>query len=152
MHSRLALLAAALFVAGCAPDPQLGTFNFNMTGTDTETAPRNMATSVTGNGTFSVTTGKTVDYIVTLSQVDTAPCVLDADLTEKKDAIVITAGQKCTFNYSGGSVTATLTSGSLTGSEKGETAAVNVSYTYAGQVIGINFAGTGTRAYSGSRR
>lgn len=145
-------LAAVFALSACAPDPLLGTFNFNMTGTDTETAPRNMSTSTTGNGTFSVTTGKAVDYLVTLAQVDTSPCVLDADRNDKGDAIVITAGQKCTFAYAGGTATATLTSGSISASEKGETASVNVSYTYAGSVIGINYAGTGTRTYAGSRR
>ena len=40
----------------------------------------------------------------------------------------------------------------ISASEKGETASVNVSYTYAGSVIGINYAGTGTRTYAGSRR
>jgi hypothetical protein len=153
MHMRFALLAAALAVVGCAPDPHLGTFNFNMTGTDTESAPRmNMATSVTAAGTFAITTGKDADYVLTLSHADTAPCVLDADLTEKKDAIVITTGQKCTFPYSGGSATATLTSGSITASEKGETASINVNYSYAGTVLGIAFAGNGTRTYAGSRR
>jgi hypothetical protein len=149
---RIAATLLVLSLAGCAPDPVLGTFTFNMTGTDTESAPRSQTNSTSGGGTFSVTTGKSVDYVVTLSQTDTSPCVLDADKAEKGDAINLAANQKCTFNYSGGTVTATLTTGTLTGSEKGETAAVTVNYTYAGTIIGINFAGTGTRTYSGVRR
>lgn len=150
---RIALLAGFLVVASsCGPDLRIGTFNFNMTGTDTETAPRMMATSTTGSGTFSVTAGTAADYVVTISQTDTSPCVLDADRNEKGDAVTITVGQKCTFNYAGGQATATLTSGSITVSEKGETSSVNVSYSYAGSVIGINYAGNGTRTYAGSRR
>lgn len=150
---RIALLAVfAALASACGPDLMIGTFNFNMTGTDTETAPRTTATSTTGSGTFAITAGKATDYILTLSQTDTTPCVLDADRNEKGDAVVITTGQKCTFNYAGGQATATLTSGSITVSEKGETSSVNVSYSYAGSVIGINYAGNGTRTYAGSRR
>lgn len=145
------LVLVALALTGCAqPDLVPGTFNFTLTGTETETAPRNQITATSGSGT--ITTGKTSDYVITLAQTDATPCVVNADRTEKGDAINITAGQKCTFFFSGGNVTATMSTGTVSVSEKGENATVKVTYTYAGTTIGINFAGTGERTYTGPRR
>ena len=146
----LALLA--LLLTACAPDPVLGTYDFTLTGTETETAPRSQTTASSGTGPMAITTGKTSDYVVTLAQTDATPCVVNADKTEKGDAINITAGQKCTFVFAGGNVTATMTTGTVAVSEKGENATVKVNYTYAGTTFGINFAGTGERTYTGPRR
>lgn len=150
---RTLLLATALFFTACAPPDLLpGTYEFNLTGTETETAPRNQTTMTGGTGYMTVTPGKSVDYLVTLAQSDATPCLVEATRDEKTDVISIKAEQKCTFVFSGGNVTASLTSGTLSGTEKGETATLEVNYTYAGSTFGINFAGTGRRTYAGNRR
>ncbi|MFO0598182.1 MAG: hypothetical protein U0228_22960 [Myxococcaceae bacterium] len=151
---RTALLAlAAVALSACAPDFTLGTFNFQMTGTDTQTAPNSSSSAVSGVGTIAITTGKTVDYVLTLAQSDTDPCVLELTQDEKTRAISINAMQKCTFNYNGGYVNATVTTGTVTpDTMKGETLNVVINYSYAGTVIGINFAGSGMRTYAGTRR
>lgn len=142
----------ALVFTGCAPDYTLGTFDFTLTGTETETAPRSQTTTSTGTGLLAITTGKKADYVLTLAQTDATPCVLEADRTEKGDAVNIVAEQKCTFVFASGSVTATMSSGTVTASEKGETVSLEVSYSYVGTTFGINFAGTGKRTYAGPRR
>jgi hypothetical protein len=139
-------------LSACAPDPMLGSFNFTLNGTETETAPRSQTTTSTGAGTLAVTTGKTVDYVLTVAQTDASPCVLEADRNDKGDVVSITPAQKCTFVFPAGQVTATMTTGTVTVSEKGESLTVNVTYTYAGTTLGINFAGTGSRTYTGPRR
>lgn len=149
---RLALALATLALTACGPDPLVGTFDFNMTGTDTETAPRNQTASVTGAGTLSITPGKTNDYLITLAHTDADPCVLIAEVDQKGQTVSLTAAQKCTFTSGGTTTTATVNSGTVTGSEKGETVSVNVQYSYTATVLGINFAGTGTRTYAGVRR
>lgn len=150
MRSLPALLALALL--GCAPDPVLGTYDFTLTGSETETAPRNQTTATNGTGFLAITTGKAADYVITVAQSDATPCVVDAERTEKGDAINVTAGQKCTFIFGGGNLTATMTSGTVVASEKGENITVKVDYSYTGTTFGINFAGTGTRSYVGPRR
>lgn len=149
---RSLVLASVLCLCACAPDPVLGSFTFTLTGTDTETAPRNQTTPSTGTGTLAITTGKKTDYVVTVAQSDTTPCVLEAEKNDKGDVINIAAGQTCTFTYGTGSVTATMTSGTLKADEKGENATLAVGYSYAGTTFGISFAGTGVRSYAGPRR
>jgi hypothetical protein len=149
---RLALLSLFAALTACAPDPLLGTFTFTLTGTDTETAPRNVTASVTGMGTLAITTGKTVDYVITLSHTDADACVLEADRDQKGETVSLTVGQKCTFTSGAGTTTATLTSGTVTGTEKGETVSIAVNYSYTATALGINFAGTGVRTYAGVRR
>lgn len=150
---RTLLFATALLLSACAPPDMLpGTYEFNMTGTETETAPRNQMTMTSGTGYLTITEGKNVDYLVTLSQSDATPCLVEATRDEKTDVISIKPEQRCTFVFSGGNVTAMLTSGTLSGTEKGETATFEVNYTYSGTTFGINFAGTGRRTYAGNRR
>jgi hypothetical protein len=128
----------------------LGSFNFTMTGSETETAPRTQTTMSTAMGVLTVTTGKTSDYVVVLSQNDTGPCVLEAK--NERNEIVMTSGQQCTFAGGGGTrLTATLTSGSIVRGERGEAITVNVAYTYTAMVV-LNFVGSGTRTYAGTRR
>ena len=149
---RTLLILSAVALCACAPDYTPGTYDFTLTGTDTETAPRSQTSTPAGGGTMAITVGKKVDYLITIAQTDATPCVLEADRNDKGDAVNITAAQKCTFVYSGGTVTATINTGTVSVSDKGETATVNVAYSYAGTIIGINFAGTGTRTYAGPRR
>lgn len=148
------LFFASLLLVGCAPPDYLpGSYNFTMASTDTESAPRMQTNTSSGMGTMAINVGKSVDYVVTIAQSDASPCVVEATANEKGDVISITPDQKCTFTYAGGSVTATMTTGTIKSTgDKGEGATVEVNYTYAGTTLGINFAGTGKRTYTGTRR
>lgn len=146
---RTFLFAAALALVGCAPDPTLGTFDFTMTGTDTQTAPSNDLTNTTGAGVLAITTGKTADYLLTLAQADLTPCTFNVARDDKTTALSLPGGQACKIGPS----TAILTTSSLTIDEKAETAVLTVAYTYSGTgLFGVNYAGTGTRTYNGKRR
>jgi hypothetical protein len=150
---RTLLLAAALAFAGCAPDPMLGSFDYTMSSSDTETAPGNGTSNGAGAGVLAVTTGKAADYLVTLAHADTTPCTFTANRDDKTGIVGLASGQTCLVVARGTGATATLTSGTVTVDEKGENMTVEVAYSYAGQALfGINFAGNGKRTYVGKRR
>jgi hypothetical protein len=151
LASAVALLALS---SACAPDPVLGTFSFTMTGTDTNTAPNTSSSAASGSGHIAITTGKQErSFVVTLAQADTVPCVLNgAAESNTPGRLSLPGGQTCTFGYSGGTVTATTTSGSITVDDK-DAFTMTVSYSYTGTtLIGITFAGNGSRTYTGTRR
>ncbi len=104
---------AVLVLAGCTPvDPLVGSYNFTMTGTDTTTAPSNSTSTPTGTGTLAVTHGVATDYLIVIGQTDANGCTLKGDKTKDKPLVVtVQTGQTCSFNYSTGKVTATLTQG-----------------------------------------
>jgi len=149
------VIASLVALAGCAsPDPMLGTFTFALTGTDTQTAPNNSSQGVAGSGVLAVTTSKNenVDYVVTAAQNDVGPCVLNFSRNDKGDALTMAAGQSCTFNYAGGQVTASMSTGTVSLDDARENMTLTVTYSFSGQTFGFNFAGTGTRTYTGPRR
>lgn len=151
---RLALAAALVaLTSACAPDPVLGTFSFTMGGTDTTTAPSSSTANASGTGHVAITAGKAKDFVVTLAQADAVPCVLNGEGEQNKQgSLTLPPGQTCTFGYSGGVVTATTTTGSVTVDDK-DAFTMTVTYTYTGStILGINFAGNGTRTYTGARR
>ncbi|MFT3711397.1 MAG: hypothetical protein QM817_27505 [Archangium sp.] len=162
-------LLAVLLAAACAPerhaDPYLGTFNYVMTGTQTETAPIAASDFVYRDGTFAITTGRAVDYVVTIVDAK-APgvCVLSANLNEKRDGIV-TPGQQCSLSLnSRGTVPLTFTSGGFTAGTLADPASgvvtLTVEYTYEGRSTSlggygmmdtvIEFAGSGTGTFTGT--
>ncbi len=148
-----AFLLAASFVAfsACGPDLLLGTFTFTMTGADTTTAPNTSSSTPSGNGTIAITSGKDDGYVLTLAQVDAEPCVFNGTLDKDKAFTMNLAGsQACTFSFSGGTVTATLTSGAAAVDKDALT--MTVAYTYLGSTFLGNFSGNGTRTYTGTRR
>ncbi len=150
----LKALVAMVLLAGCTPTDQLvGSFAFTLSGTETTTAPGNSSSTSTGTGTLAVTHGVATDYVVVIAQTDSNPCTLLGSATKDKPTVItISAGQKCQFLYSTGSVTATLGSGSVTlDSMTQNTATLSIDYSYAGTVFGINYAGTGARTYTGPR-
>lgn len=150
---RTLFLATALALVGCAPDPTLGTFDYTMNGTDTQTAPSSSTSTTAGGGVIVITTGKATDYLVTLAHADTTPCTFSADRNDKGDLISMAAGQTCLIVQGNLGATATLTSGTLTSTDKGETSTVEVSYSWTAQgLFGVNYAGTGKRTYVGKRR
>lgn len=147
---RTFLFLAALTLVGCAPDPTLGTFDYTMTGTDTQTAPGSDVTNTTGAGVLAITTGKANDYLITVAHSDTTPCTFNADRNDKGDTIALAAGQSCKLL---GGATAVLTTGKLSVTEKGESATLEVTYSYSGTgLFGINYTGNGVRKYTGPRR
>ncbi|MFT3711398.1 MAG: hypothetical protein QM817_27510 [Archangium sp.] len=167
---RLRIAVLTVFVAACAPAPGpntaapniVGTFNFSMTGEETETTPPNFFSGpASGTGTLTVTAGKSTDYIVTIHQADVALCLLVADL-DAKNEVVITPGQKCEFaNALRHAVnTVTFTGGSVTVSEQ-EGVTVSLAYEYQNHLsfnisygqppVEIDYAGTGSRQYVGAR-
>lgn len=143
------LFATAVLLTACGPDPMIGSYSFTLTGTDTNTAPNNSTSTPSGTGTLAVTSALMTDYVLTAAQTDASPCVLKGTRGEKAQTITIAAEQKCTFVYAGGQVTATMTSGTAT--LKDNVMSLEVSYSYAGTTLGINYAGTGKRTYSGPR-
>lgn len=157
---RLATFAALVLLAGCGPgiDPLIGSYTFNLTGTDTTTSPSNRMDPVTGAGTLAITANAlTSAYVLTVAQADASPCVLEGTALEKAatPTITIRADQKCTFVNAVGTTTATM-SGTATLKEQAtksaDLMALEVSYSYTGTTFGFNFAGTGKRTYAGTRR
>jgi hypothetical protein len=154
----LVVASIAIVSTACnAVDPLLGSFNFVLTGSDTQTAPGSGTSTPSGTGTLAVTAGKTEkSYVVTIAQLEPntgGSCTLTAtkDPMEPLTATV-TAAQTCRFEGFNTTVTGTMTSGSLkVDTEKGETATLSLSYTFAGTFFGVNFAGNGMRTYTGAR-
>ncbi len=152
---RLTLTAlVAVVLTGCVPTDQLvGSYAFTLTGLDTTTAPGNSTSTPAGTGTLAVTHGVAADYVILIGQTNSNSCMLTGKKNKDKPLLVdVAAGQVCQFLYSTGSVTATLTSGSLTlDASTMNTANLALSYSYTGTVLGINYAGTGNRTYAGPR-
>ena len=160
---RLATLAGVVLLVGCGPgiDPLIGSYTFTLSGLDTNTAPNTQTSTPSGGGTVAITTNATTltDFVITLAQSDTTPCVLTGSVAAMKAAdpeITIKPTQTCSFYGSGTTVTATITSGKavvkLAATRASDTLTLDVAYSYAYQVFGVNFAGTGHRTYSGARR
>ena len=153
MRRPLPVLVLAV-LAGCAPtDPLPGAYHFTMTGTDTSTAPTTGTSTPTGSGTISISRGVATDYVLVLAQSDTTACVLTgAKVKDQPLAIALSPNQTCTFPYPLGSATASLTTDTFSlDSATHDVATLALAYSYAGSFLGINYAGTGTRTYTGSR-
>lgn len=141
-----------LCLAGCAqPDALIGSYDFTITsGTDTNTAPNNNTSTPMGLGTLAVTpAAKLESYILTVAQLDSAPCRLTATKGKEAGTATVDPGQMCTFKNAFGSVTATVSTGTV--SLKEPALSLELRYSYAGVVLGINYAGMGQRVYSGPR-
>ncbi len=150
---RTLFLTAALTLAACAPDATLGTFDYTMSGTDTETAPGSSGSTTSGTGVLSITTGKVADYLVTVAPSDTSSCTFAVTRNQKDGSLAFAGGQTCALVARSNSATATMSSGVLTINEKSESATLEVAYAYSGSgLFGINFAGNGKRTYTGKRR
>lgn len=159
---RLATFVSLLLV-GCGPglDPMLGSFPFTLTGTDTNSSPNTTASTQSGTGTIAITsTAAMSGYLVTIAHFNTNACTLEATATEKATGpdITIKNGQTCTFTSGSGVATATITSGKvivkLNDTRAADVMTMDVSYSYAGTtfLFNQNFAGTGKRTYTGTRR
>jgi hypothetical protein len=148
---RSSLLLLSLCAACSSVDPLIGTFNFTLTGSDTQTAPTSGTNPASGNGSVAITHGVAVDsYDITVAQVNSTACTVKGMQNDKDPLTIdITTMQTCSFASGTGSVTATFTSGSATVKE--DTLTLQVGYSYAGTSFGINFAGTGSRTYTGPR-
>ena len=161
---RLATFAALALLVGCGPgvDPLIGSYNFTMAGTDTNTAPNTTVTTSTNTGTMAITANAaSTGYVITVGHIDTNVCVLDGKATEKATGpeITITPDQKCTFVNGASTATATIAGKAvltLKDTRAMDTMAIDVTYSYAGTTyfltFATNFAGTGKRTYSGTRR
>jgi hypothetical protein len=149
MRSLLLLLP---LLAACGPDPVLGTFNFMVTGMDTNTGGQPAA--VTGAGTIAVTKGlMDQNYDITIAQAGATACTIHGT-PDPKDALTvdITAGSTCALQFTGGNATATMgTNGTAT--VKQDALTMSITYTYSGTTIILNqsFAGNGSRTYTGTR-
>lgn len=160
---KLTCLAVVTLLAGCAPDPLPGTYNFTISaGSDTTTAPSTSTSSpVGGTGTLAVTAAAPTQgqqaqgYILTLAHSDSTPCVLTGTAsTQTPMSIAIKTPQTCTLRAGGTSVTATINSGTATlnASATPNTMALDVTYTYTGTtILGLTFSGNGLRTYTGPR-
>ena len=144
----------AVVLTGCTPaDLLVGSYNFTLSGTDTTTAPGMSTSTPTGTGTLAITHGVATDYVIVIGQTNSSACQLTGKKNKDKAQVIdIAAGQVCQFLYSTGSVTATLTSGFVTlDSSTMNSATLALAYSYTGSVLGITYAGTGSRTYVGPR-
>ena len=164
---RLTALSTLALLVGCGPgiDPLVGTYAFTMTGVDTNTAPNKNVSNATGSGTISITsavamTAGTTNYVLTVAQADTTPCVFDGSAAEKATdpEITLKPTQVCTFYPSSGTARATLTTGKavlkLNATRPVDGLTVDLTYSYDGTtpIFNIAFAGAGHRTYTGTRR
>lgn len=161
---RIVTLCAAVLLSACGPgtDPLIGSFTYQLTGTDTNTAPNTDGFTVSGTGTLVITANAEVTgYFLTLAHPDTNACTLAGtiDMKAMGPEISITSGQTCAFKSGSGSATASLTMGKAVlkvGQKRAEDALTfDVAYTYAGNTgfpFNLNFAGNGTRKYAGTRK
>src|SRR4051812_27005067 len=109
MRSLLLLLP---LLAACGPDPVLGTYNFMVTGMDTNTGSNQPATA-SGAGTIAITQGlMNKDYDITIAQAGATACTIHGT-PDPKDALTvdITTGSTCAIQFTGGTATATLNAG-----------------------------------------
>ena len=152
------LVFAAAALVGCAQDQSLGSYNFTITGTDTQTSPTANTTAASGTGALVITRGKTDAYLVTVANSDTGSCTLKG--TKKKDdsamSFELAANQPCVLRSGSNSVNATITTGTVTltvtqvaQNEYRKDISMAVSFTWTYTAFGITFAGTGTRTYAG---
>lgn len=160
---RIVTLCAVLLMA-CGPgtDPLIGSFAYQLTGQDTNTAPNTDTFAPTGTGTLVITANAEVTgYFLTLAHPDTNSCTLAGTIDAKAmgPEMTINSGQTCTFRSVSGTATASLTMGKAVlkvGQKRAEDALTfDVAYTYAGNTgfpFNLNFAGTGTRKYAGTRK
>jgi hypothetical protein len=145
---RSLLLAGVLFCACTPVDPIIGTYGVTVTGSENQTAPTNSTNTISGMGTVSVTADKErVGYLVTFGEAYLCRLRGTKSATTPGE-IEITDGQTCQI----GGTNASTTDGKVSlDAATSSTVTLTVSYTYSGQVFGINYAGTGTRTYTGSR-
>ena len=152
-------LAVAAALTGCGPDPMIGTFTFTVSGTDTQTAPSSSTAQVTGTGNLVITQGKATDYLVTIAHSDSSACTVNATRSkETPNTLSLVANQSCILRAGGAAATAILTSGTATLTPATSASAsdlvtltVNYTWSYTG-LLGVNFAGTGTRTYAGTKQ
>lgn len=161
---RILTLCAALFLVGCGPgtDPLIGSYAYTLTGTDTNTAPNTDTATSSGTGVLVITANaETTGYFVTLAHPDTNACTLAGTIDSKAmgPEITITANQACPFKSGLGTITATVTSGKavlkVNAKRAEDVMTFDVAYSYAGNTgfpFNLNFAGTGTRKYTGTRK
>lgn len=157
----LLCLLTALFIVGCGSvDENIGAYAFTMTGTETQTAPTNNTSTSTASGTISVNAtkiDKSYSIVVGQTSMPTAGCVLNGTRsTTSMYEIDIATGQTCSFQSTGATTTATISSGKVTitpaqTSTDVANLKIEVSYSYAGNTLLGNFAGTGVRTYAGPR-
>ena len=148
MSGMRSLALAAFFLCSCAAsDPFAGTYNATMTGTENQTAPSMEMRTLSGMGSVSVTQDKErVGYVVLFGE--NYLCRLKATKsTATPTELEIADGQSCSFS----GFTATTTGGKVTmDKDTMTTVTLTVSYSYAYTLI-FNYAGTGTRTYTGGR-
>ncbi len=163
---RLAIFAALVLFVGCGPgiDPLVGSYNFSLTGLDTNTMPNTKTTMPMGTGTIAVTPNAAMTgYVMTTAQTDASPCVIEGTATEKAASpeINVKADQKCVFVNGNTTVTVTFSSGKavlkLNDTRAADVVTLDVAYAYEGVTslglgVTLNFAGTGKRTYTGPRR
>jgi hypothetical protein len=162
---RLAPLAVLGLLVGCGPgiDPLIGSYTFTLTGTDTNTAPNTNSVTPTGTGTLAVTANAAADgYVITAAQTDASPCVIEGTAADKATSpeLTVKTEQKCVFVSGPTTTTATFSSGKavlkLNDTRAMDVLTLDVAYSYAGTTVVLgftsNFAGTGKRTYTGTRR
>ena len=162
---RVPALVALVLVVGCGPgiDPLIGSYPFTLTGTETNTAPNTNTATTTGTGTLAVTANAAMTgYVITAAHSDASPCVIEGTATEKATGpeITVKADQKCVFVAGATTTTVTFTSGKsvlkLNDTRVMDVMTLDVAYSYAGTTtlgaLVFNFAGTGKRTYTGTRR
>lgn len=163
---RIALLAVVAFLSACGPgvDPLVGTFNFTLTGKDTNSVPNMDSSTPTGTGTISVTPNALqTGYVITAAQTNVSPCVIEGKTATDKatsPTLTINSGQQCVLTQGTTTVTVTFTSGKVVltqaTSQDKDSVTLDVAYSYTGVtnlIFGTaTFAGAGTRTYAGPRR
>lgn len=149
---------------GCGPgiDPIIGSYAYQLTGTDTNTAPNTDSSTSSGTGVLVITANaETTGYFLTLAHPDTNSCTLSGTLDSKAmgPEMTVAAMQTCTFKSGSGTITATVTTGRAVlkaGAKKADdTMTFDVSYSYVGNTgfpFNLNFSGNGTRKYAGARK
>ena len=144
------LFAAVAFVSACAsPDALVASFNVTTSGTDTQTAPTNSTAQIGGPGTVAITPTKDMTgYVVTFGQ-DSYSCALKATRAMSAPfTLEFVTGQTCRF----GPTTAVSTTATLSvDRESMSIVTFTVAYSYSGTATFINYAGTGTRTYTGPK-
>ncbi len=149
MTNRL-LLLTTLLCGACGSDPFIGTYNVTVTGTETETAPRNAMRTINGLGTVSVSQNKDRNgYIIVLGEPSYL-CRLTATRGSSGGGLELDlpGGQTCNVQgYSGTAADAKLTIDPQTLSS----VTLTVPYAFTYTATFENHAGTGTRTYTGPR-
>jgi hypothetical protein len=151
-------LVALLMLAGCAPDPMIGSYAFTISGLDTQTAPSSSTSTPSGSGTLCITRGKADAYLVTIAHSDVGGCTLRGTKKKAEQSMTfdLVANQPCVLRNGNSSVTATISTGTMSQtitkvseSEQRRDVSLAITYTYTGSTIFVNFAGNGNRTYAG---